>query len=449
MKKFFLPFLVFSLVFVTVAWSGGSSDSKAAAQPTITITGLVGFQPGVEAIFDAGVYKGPARIDLQMVPENEIDPKIRLEMISGAKTYDLAVTEAGGARQYGGMGLLAPLPQHPDDWTDFFEGNRNQHSIGNNIYGYPILADNGVFYYNDAMLREAGFNGPPKNWDEFWTIAVRCTKDINGRRADEQGFDGSRVAVHGFSFKGAPTAANPWELSYLMYGNGLHYIEKDFIKSTYEVTCNRPEIIAILDRIMEIKNKYSAMPEGFANYDYDENRQMFAQGRVAMIFDWPSAFVEVFKTSPQGANIRIDNIPTGTVSNSGPIGGWSVNVFKDSKNLQDAIAVAQAMTSKDGMYQFAKTHGSVPPRVSVMNRLTAEYKANNPDVGTVFEVVGRALITGQEQDLAQTGTASKDVVMAAAEALSAIFAGQKTPKQGMDELKPVIEQTLARNNYMK
>ncbi|MDR1288122.1 MAG: extracellular solute-binding protein, partial [Treponema sp.] len=402
----------------------------------------------VQAVFDSGVYKGPAKIDLQLVPENEIDPKIRLEMISGAKTYDLAITEAGGARQYGGMGLLAPLPA-PADWSDFFEGNRNQHSIGNTIYGYPILADNGVFYYNEAMVREAGFSGPPKTWDEFWRMAIRMTKDAGGKRADEAGFDPRRVIQYGLSFKGAPGAGNPWEFTYYLYGNGLHYIEKDYAKSTYQVTVNRPEIVAVLERILELKNRYGALPDGFSNYDYDENRQMFAQGRVAMIFDWPSAFVEVFLDSPQGKNIRITNLPKGTVNDSGPIGGWSVNAFKDSKNLQEAINVAQALTSKEGITIFARTQGSVPPRQSVMTALTAEYKANNPAVGTVYEVVGRALLTGQEMDLAQTLTASKDVVMAAAETLSAVFAGQKQPRAALDELNVTVEQTLIRNNYMK
>ena len=444
MKKFFWFFVVLSLLFVTSAWSAGQRSD----QQTITITGHAGFQQAIQAIFDSNMYRGSARIDLQLVPENEIDPRIRLEMIAGARTYDIAVTEAGGARQYGGMGLLEPLPPHPEDWNDFFEGNRVQHSIGNDIFGYPILADNGVFYYNEAMVREAGFSGPPRNWDEFFTMAIRMTRDVNGRRADEPGFDPNRIAVHGFSFKGGNVAGNPWALTWFMYGNGYHYIQKDFTRRTYQVTANRPEIIAILERIMDLRNR-GAMPEGFANYDYDENRQMFAQGRAAMIFDWPSAFVEVFRGSPQGSNIRIANNPRGTISDSTPIGGWSVNVFKDSRNVQEAINVAQAMTSKEGMYIFARTHGSVPPRQSVMDRLTAEYRANDPDVGTVYEVVGRALQTGQEMDLAQTGTVSKDVVMKAAEVLSSIFAGQRTPRNGMDELNVFIEQTLASINYMQ
>jgi ABC-type glycerol-3-phosphate transport system substrate-binding protein len=432
------------------AASSGSSSEKAApaAQGSFTLT-LIGndTQNAIPALMKSGVYKGPAKVQVMQVPENDIDPKIRLEMVSGSKSYDLAITESAGAREYAAMGLLAELP-NPPDYKDFFAGSYQQYATNGKQYGYPILADNMIMYYNKAMLADGGYNAPPATWDDFWKMAKHLTKDANGKRADEAGFDGTHVVQYGYSFKGANAASDPWELCPFIYSNGLYYIDKDYNKMTYKVNCNRPEIVAIINKILDLKASH-CMPEGFPSYDYDENRQMLAQGKAAMILDWPGAYDSAFKGSPMEKNIVSAPTPKGSVNGAGPIGGWSINVFKASKHVDEAIKVAEAFTSTEGEEVYSRTTGDVPTRATSMKVRTAEVKAKDPAHGQIYDTVSQVLPAGHEMDLAQTGAASKDCVMAAAEQLSAIWAGQKTAQQGMDDLAAALTKSLTSTNYMK
>ncbi len=51
--------------------------------------------------------------------------------------------------------------------TIFFEANRAQHSIGDTIYGYPMIGDAYILMYNSELFEEAGLTEPPATFEEF------------------------------------------------------------------------------------------------------------------------------------------------------------------------------------------------------------------------------------------------------------------------------------------
>jgi ABC-type glycerol-3-phosphate transport system substrate-binding protein len=429
----------------TLPLFAGGSQNKGGGE-VLTVVGLSAFQDPLRAVLDSGLYTG--KVDFQLYPENELDAKIKLEMVSGAKTFDVGITNAGGSRQYGGMGILESLPR-PSDYDDFFPGYRTQYSIGSTIYGYPVLADVGVMYYNRAFLGEAGYAGPPKTWDEFKKMVIHLTRDNKGLRADEPGFNPAQIAVYGLGYKGAAVISNVVEFMYYIYGNGGLFIANNYNNNTYNVTCDAPPMVSQLEMIVELNKKYHAIPDGFVNYDYDEVRAMLGEGRVAIMFDWPGAFAEVLRGSKEGSNIRMAALPAGAAGNGAPIGGWSVNVFKDSKYKDAALRFAQALSSHRGLKAFSEVNGTMPSRLSTMQEMTAEAKARDPILGEIHEAVMQAFQTGIEADLAMTGTASVDCLRTGSEVLNAVFAGLKSPKQALDELKVTLEGILIKNDYMK
>ena len=65
------------------------------------------------------------------------------------------------------------------------EGNRSQ----GNLIGYPWTAGGDKFYYNEKMVKDAGFNHPPDTWDELLVQSKAITQDTDADgKADHWGW---------------------------------------------------------------------------------------------------------------------------------------------------------------------------------------------------------------------------------------------------------------------
>ncbi len=128
-----------------------------------------------------GLYDG--EVNWVGYSENELDNKILLEMTTGAKTFDIAITQAAGAKQFGSLGLLEPL-EPLDDMDDIFKGNVEQHSLGEDLYGYPLTGDAMIMYVNTKIWEEAGYTEDdiPKTLEEYGEKAIHLTMDSSGKR---------------------------------------------------------------------------------------------------------------------------------------------------------------------------------------------------------------------------------------------------------------------------
>ncbi|MEF3307770.1 ABC transporter substrate-binding protein [Paenibacillus sp. GYB004] len=61
-------------------------------------------------------------------------------------------------------------------------------SIGGKIYGFPTEVNAYALFYNKKLLKEAGFDNPPKTWDEMYNMAKALTKKDGSGKITQQGF---------------------------------------------------------------------------------------------------------------------------------------------------------------------------------------------------------------------------------------------------------------------
>ena len=71
------------------------------------------------------------------------------------------------------VGLLEPL-EPLDDMDDIFKGNVEQHSLGEDLYGYPLTGDAMIMYVNTKIWEEAGYTEDdiPKTFEEYGEKAI-------------------------------------------------------------------------------------------------------------------------------------------------------------------------------------------------------------------------------------------------------------------------------------
>lgn len=446
----------------------GENDSKTAGTDSSTDTaeeadassGTSGSEEAVTVVYNTnngdmsqwdleGIYDG--EINWVGYAENELDNKILLEMTSGAKSFDIAITPASGAKQFGSLGLLEPL-EPLDDMDDIFEGNVEQHSLGDELYGYPITGDAMIMYINTEMWEAAGYTEEdvPKTLDEYREKAIHLTMDSSGKRGDEEGFNKDDIVQWGTMFMGGSVVGNPYELGTFAYSNGAKYIEKDYENNTCEVVCNSPEFVETLQYIKDLCDVDHAMSEGYVGYDYNEVDAQWITGNIGMFINWPYMLDRCEGTDMEG-KVKVYGLPAGD-SGEGvtPLGGWSINVFKDAPHKEEALKVAKALASAEADYNYCKLQGSSTARTSVLEKQNQEYEANGETVALeVNEAYFASAQTGVEMDLAQTNAASTDCQQTAAQYINMALTGQVSCQDAMDQLKAELEEILEENDYMQ
>lgn len=424
--------------------STGTSDSKDA------VTIVYNTNNGDMAKWDLeGLYDG--EINWVGYAENELDNKILLEMTTGAKSFDMAITPASGAKQFGSLDLLEAL-EPLDDMEDIFEGNVEQHSLGDDLYGYPLTGDVMIMYINTKMWEEAGYteDDVPKTLEEYREKAIHLTKDSAGKRGDEDGFNKDDIVEWGTMFMGGSVVGDSYELGTFVYSNGGKYIEKDFDNNTCEVVCNSKEFVDTLQFIKDLSDVDHAMPEGYVGYDYNEVDAQWISGKIGMFINWPYMLDRCEGTDMEG-NVKVYGLPAGTSGKGiSPLGGWSVNVFKDAPHKEEALKVAKILASKEADFNYCALQGSSTARKSVLEQQNEQYKKDGKDMAlAVNEAYYASVQNGVEMDLAQTNAASTDCQQTAAQYINMALTGQISCQEAMDQLKAELEEILETNDYMQ
>jgi multiple sugar transport system substrate-binding protein len=63
--------------------------------------------------------------------------------------------------------------------SDYFAGIWDANRLDDIVYGVPWYVDTRLVYYRRDLLEKAGFNAPPRTWDE-WSRSLAAIKDLMG-----------------------------------------------------------------------------------------------------------------------------------------------------------------------------------------------------------------------------------------------------------------------------
>src|SRR2546422_846499 len=82
--------------------------------------------------------------------------------------------------------MVAACNQGPGAKTggDFLAAFARGGEYQGKLYGFPILSSARAFFYNRALLKQAGVGPPPKTWDEF----VKAAQKIKSLEKDTIGY---------------------------------------------------------------------------------------------------------------------------------------------------------------------------------------------------------------------------------------------------------------------
>ena len=146
------------------------------------------------------------RVDLDVVPYADYFVSLNAQLAAGTgddifwlnSAYFGALADSGALVDVGRI-----LPGRTRNWVP---AAVDQYTRDGALWGVPALTDGRIVtYYNKKMLADAGVDPAALTWnpdpakDTFLPAMKRLTVDVQGRTADQPGFDPANVARYGFN----------------------------------------------------------------------------------------------------------------------------------------------------------------------------------------------------------------------------------------------------------
>ena len=301
--------------------------------------------------------------------------------------------------------------------ADFFPAFMANSQIGGVTYGIPFQRSMVVMYYNKDLLAKAGYNNPPKSWDELVDAAKKITNPA-------EGVWGIKIPSDGYPY---------WLTQGFALQSGKNLMNADGT----EVYFNSPENIKGLTFWRDLAYTHKVMPEGVIAWTAAPTD--FISGKVGMIFHSSGSLANI--TANAKFPFGVAFLPAGEKGFGSPTGGGNLYVFKgiSKEKEQAAWQFIKFMTEPARMAQWGLDTGYVAsrksswdtqvmkdamakdPNVSVardqLQYASAELSVhNNPQIYKVYGNQLQAIITGQSDVKTAVDAAQKE-----AEAILAPF----------------------------
>ena len=294
------------------------------------------------------------------------------------------------------------------------------YSVNGKLVAVPFNVPLGGLEYRSDLLREYGYAHPPRTWDELESMAERIQK---GERAKgKKDFWG--YVWQGNAAESLTCNALEWQVS----AGGGRIIERD-----RTISVNNPAAIGAWQRAKHWIGWIS--PPGVVAYRETDSMLVFDSGRAAFSRIWVLTPMSKrgqarhigWRSLPPVMQTGLAQMPGGTASSVGTLGGTGTGVSSHSTHRQEAIALLRYQLrslidegEKGGPGAANLVELSNPPSLS--NALAGESLTQGVNV-TV------------DRPSTETGSAYKAVSQAYSDAVHSVLTGEKSAPDAAAELE--------------
>ncbi len=228
------------------------------------------------------------------------------------------------------------------DKDDFVKGAWDRGVYKNKVYGIPFGIASSEIFYNVDLLKEAGYDAPPKTIEELVEMAVKLTKYDSKGNITQAGF-----------IPDMPWLDNVlWPVAF-----GANWIDTD----TNKITFDSPEMAAAYQWMVDLNQKIGAdklLKFKSSLSKLDSGSDPFVAGKVAMMFsgEWEFGTIEKFKPD---MNYEVAPIPypaakpelAGSMFITTNV--WNINA-KTKVDINEVWNALSSLTSKETYTEMAK-----------------------------------------------------------------------------------------------
>jgi multiple sugar transport system substrate-binding protein len=228
------------------------------------------------------------------------------------------------------------------------------------VHGLPFSVSLPVGYYNMDMMKKAGIEKLPENWDEV--IAACKTMKANG--------------IENPVFWG-------WNITGNWFVQALLWTQDQAIVQDGKVRLDTPEALTALETMKKIFRGCE-----MKNLDWKDALASFSSGKIGMMF-WSTSALGAVERSQGDFELKTGPFPGITGKPKGlPAGGNAAmltSTSEDPKVQEAAWAWLKFITSGEGAAEVAKTTGYMPPNKAANEIILADFYKKNPNKQTAVD----------------------------------------------------------------
>jgi trehalose/maltose transport system substrate-binding protein len=290
--------------------------------------------------------------------------KLRTQFQAGGENLDVILGDVIWTAELAASGWVSDLSDRfpESDRQEFLPGSVAAITYDGKPYAMPWYTDTGLLYYRKDLLKESGYGGPPKTWDELKAMARKVRDKSNTR--------------YGFVFQGARYEGGVCNGCEYIWAHGGDVLDP---ADPTKVIVDSPQAIAGLatERSM-ITDGVS--PQAVTVYKEDESAGAFLNGDAVFLRQWP--YVYALTSDPKQSKVKpeqvgVSELPSadgkpgnGTVgdqplyisaSSRYPDAAWKFIEFLTATEQQKfRIVEGSYLPTRTDLYDDPETRDSVP-----------------------------------------------------------------------------------------
>lgn len=442
---FILPALLFAQApsrLDIVKWEFPPSFGKV----TINLVGDAGHNLRPYEFWKSDFEQVGLTIAITEVPFEGVYEKEKTEFIADTGAFDVVTLYPSYIGDFAGNGYLEPLdeymqktpaaawdPNAGDVLAPFWE---LYCKFDGKVYALPIDGDVLMLMYRKDLFEhpeeQAAFKekygkelAPPETWEDWLQIGEFFTRQkgekLGGEVLNENFYGSAELAKRGFSFAWFVNRWAPF---------GEPYFDENMTPLV-----NSPNAVKGLQNMVDgLKNN----PPDVLGYGYDELRDAFLKGYVAMIVQWTDV--------PKKGADPTQSAIAGKIG-YGRVPGWEVDGQVEHRSMMPVgrvIGVAKSSANKEAAYWVAKHISYDTSLENVSSSLTGldPYRTihfTNPQAYTMFPDEAEALNYLKGVEAAMADGYPEIFIPGAAQYQDSLdlhvnkaLTGQETPQQALD-----------------
>ncbi|MDZ4767948.1 MAG: ABC transporter substrate-binding protein [Chloroflexota bacterium] len=207
------------------------------------------------------------QVELQFVLYDGLYDTIVTSVSSNPPAFDIILVDDIWYAAFADAGWVLDVSDRitPEMRDGIFEAAWDITTVNEVVYGLPFLLDQKYFYYNTTLLAEAGFDAPPRTWEQVADMS---------RAIQANGVEYPMI------WSWAQVEAVIPDFVTLLYGNGGRFLDEDNMPAFNDATG-----VATLQWMVDQVNEGLINPASITSAEEDV-RNVFSAGNAAFAINW-------------------------------------------------------------------------------------------------------------------------------------------------------------------